>query len=87
MSLGMHANFENLMHKLACVLVVGLNCQCLKDNDVKLSAMLCGKSSSSCRTGPPSTKALSAMMSPTPVIHHDRKLQRAGTVIFALCGT
>lgn len=30
---------------------------------------------------------MKAMMSPTPVIHHARKLQRAGTVIFALCGT
>lgn len=54
MSLGMHANFENLMHKLH-VAVVGLSCQCLKDNDVKLIALWCGKMYIS---GFPSVKAL-----------------------------
>lgn len=50
MSVGMHANCETLMHKLARVLVVGLNCQYLEDSDVE--------SSGSCSTGPLSMKAL-----------------------------
>lgn len=38
MPLVVHANFENLMHK-SHVAVVGLSCQCLKGNDVKLIAL------------------------------------------------
>lgn len=67
MSLGMHANFENLMHKLH-VAVVGLSCQCLKANDVKLIALWCGKRyiSSPCISGLLSEIALRLQWCPQP---------------------